>query len=138
MATRSTIALQYADGTVGQVYCHWDGYLDNNGKILQDAYTDPFTVRELLDRGDMSTLSEDIKNCEFYTARGERIEDTRARHFASFTDYVRNGQQEEYDYILQQVGGKAVWFVRCSATDGEWVTLKEAAQAEKNANEMEY
>lgn len=131
MATRSTIALQYADGTVDQVYCHWDGYLSGVGQDLQDGYTDPFRLRELIDGGDMSCIGEP------YTARGESIEDTGARRFASFSDYMRNGQQEEYDYILRKVGDKAVWFVRCSATDGEWVTLKEAAQAEKIAFESE-
>lgn len=131
MATRSTIALQYADGTVDQVYCHWDGYLSGVGHELKEGYSNPFELQKLIDGGDMSNIGEP------YTARGESIEDTGARRFASFSDYMRNGQQEEYDYILRQVGGKAVWFVRCSATDGEWVTLKEAAQAEKNANETE-
>ena len=131
MATRSTIALQYADGTVDQVYCHWDGYLSGVGSELAADYSDPFRLRELIDGGDMSCIGEP------YTARGESIEDTGARRFASFNDYARNCQQEEYDYILRQVGGKAVWFVRCYATDGEWVTLKEAAQAERNAFETE-
>ena len=56
MATRSTIALEYADGTVGQVYCHWDGYLENNGMMLYKHYVDPFKTRELLDLGDISSL----------------------------------------------------------------------------------
>ena len=60
MATRSTIALEYADGTVGQVYCHWDGYLDHNGQILQEHYQDPFKVRALLDLGDLSSLGDDL------------------------------------------------------------------------------
>lgn len=124
MATRSTIALQYADGTIDQVYCHWDGYLSGVGQDLHYGYTDPFKLRELIDGGDMSTIGEP------YTARGESIEDTRARRFSSFSDYMRNGQQEEYDYILRQVDGKAVWFVRCYDTDGEWITLEKAAQFE--------
>lgn len=132
MATRSTIALQYADGTVDQVYCHWDGYLSGVGQDLKEGYSNPFELQKLIEGGDMSCIGEP------YTARGDAYEDCAPRRFASFTDYVRNGQQEEYDYILRPVGGQAVWFVRCDATDGEWVTLKEAAQAEKNANEMEY
>ena len=36
MGTRSTIALEYADGTVEQVYCHWDGYVSHNGLILSE------------------------------------------------------------------------------------------------------
>ena len=57
MATRSTIALEFADGTVGQVYCHWDGYLAHNGKMLQEHYSDPFKLRDLIDLGDLSTLA---------------------------------------------------------------------------------
>jgi hypothetical protein len=60
MGTRSTIALEFADGTVEQVYCHWDGYLDNNGVILEQHYKDPFKVRDLLDCGDMSSLGANI------------------------------------------------------------------------------
>ena len=56
MGTRSTIALEFADGTVEQVYCHWDGYLDHNGKILQEYYSDPFKLRDLIDQGDLSSL----------------------------------------------------------------------------------
>lgn len=128
MATRSTIALQYADGTIDQVYCHWDGYLSGVGQDLKEGYSNPFELQKLIDGGDMSSIGEP------YTDRGESIKDTCARRFASFSDYVRNCQQEEYDYILRQVGGEAVWFVRCYATDGEWVTLKEAAQAEATEN----
>lgn len=124
MATRSTIALQYANGVVDQVYCHWDGYLNGVGEDLLRGYTDPFELRKLIDGGDMSTIGEP------YTARGDAYEDCAPRRFSSFNDYVRRCQQEEYDYILRPVDGKAVWFVRCSATDGEWVTLQEAAQAE--------
>ena len=105
MATRSTIALEYADGTVGQIYCHWDGYLSNNGKILQEYYTNPFRVRELLDNGDMSTLSETVDGCEFYKERGE---DCPQRMFKDYADYRKNGQFEEYNYILRRDGR---WYV---------------------------
>ena len=50
MGTRSTIALEYADGTVHQVYCHWDGYLEHNGRILQEHYLDPFKLQEQIGR----------------------------------------------------------------------------------------
>ena len=38
MGTRSTIAIQKLDGSVEQIYCHWDGYLDHNGTILKTEY----------------------------------------------------------------------------------------------------
>lgn len=130
MATRSTIALEFADGTVGQVYCHWDGYLSNNGKILLNSYTDPFKLRELIDLGDVSSLGNEIgvkhsfdnpgvfnspeynaykeefgNMCKFYGRdRGE--EGVSARYFKDFADYEQNHQYEEYEYILR--------------TDGKW------------------
>ena len=48
MATRSTIALEFADGTVEQVYCHWDGYLAHNGQLLLKHYSNPFVLRDLI------------------------------------------------------------------------------------------
>ena len=105
MATRSTIALEYADGTVGQIYCHWDGYLSNNGKILQEYYTNPFRVRELLDNGDMSSLDTDVDGCSFYKERGE---DCPQRMYKDYADYRANAQGEEYNYILRRDGN---WYV---------------------------
>lgn len=105
MATRSTIALEYADGTVGQIYCHWDGYLEHNGQILLNEYTDPFKVRELLDGGDMSCLSESVDGCEFYSQRGE---DCPQRMYKNFGEYRREAQSEEYNYILRRDGR---WYV---------------------------
>jgi len=122
MATRSTIALEFADGSVSQVYCHWDGYLDGVGSELQSDYTDPFRLQELIDGGDMSCIGEP------YTARGEEL---TIRRYQTVDEYFADCQQEEYDYILRPVDGKAVWFVRCYATDQNWVTMEQAAKAEK-------
>ena len=105
MGTRSTIALEYADGTVGQVYCHWDGYLEHNGKILRDYYTDPFKVRNLLDGGDMSSLSETVAGCSFYSERGETCPQRMYKDFAGFR---KEAQGEEYNYILRRDGK---WYV---------------------------
>ena len=125
MATRSTIALEYADGTVGQIYCHWDGYLDNNGNILQNYYTDPFKVRELLDNGDMSSLSNTVEGCSFYKERGE---DCPQRMYKDFQEYTREAQFEEYDYILRRDGK---WYVQFYGTDGEYLTMADAFEFQK-------
>ena len=105
MGTRSMIALEYADGSVGQIYCHWDGYLEHNGRILQEYYTNPFTVRELLDNGDMSSLDKDVDGCSFYKERGE---DCPQRRYKDYADYRKNAQFEEYNYILRRDGK---WYV---------------------------
>jgi len=108
MATRGTIALEYADGTVQQIYVHWDSYLAGVGQELVDDYSDPFKLDELIAQGDTSTIGDP------YTRRGEEL---NIRYYANFDDYVKNGQREEYDYILRQVDGQAVWFVRFGGDD---------------------
>lgn len=136
MGTRSTIALEFADGSVSQVYCHWDGYLENNGQILAENYMDPFVVRDLLDLGDFSSLRDTVEE----TAEGayrERGEDCSARRYMDVQDYFEECQQEEYDYILRNVDGVATWFVRCYASGTEWVTLGEAKGLIERMNEEE-
>ena len=141
MATRSTIALEFADGTVGQVYCHWDGYLEHNGQILFEHYRDPFKLRELIDLGDLSSLGSVIGNqhpfsphfdegsrvayeaakeagyCTFYGRdRGET--GVAAKYFKDFEDYKARHQYEEYEYILRSDGK---WYV--SKHDGPYELL---------------
>lgn len=143
MATRSTIALEYADGTVGQVYCHWDGYLDNNGKILLAHYQDPFKLRDLIDLGDLSSLGEgvgvqhafedaaSVNDCTFYGRdRGET--GTEAKNFKSFEDYAENHQHEEYEYILRKDGN---WYVKCYSAP--YVLLVDAIAEELRRNHEE-
>lgn len=123
MATRSTIALEFADGSVSQVYCHWDGYLEGVGAKLVKAYSDPFELQKLIDQGDMSSIGEP------YTLRGEEL---NIRRYQNFDEYRDEGQHEEYNYILRQVNGKAVWFVNCYATESQgWVTIEKARKLEK-------
>jgi hypothetical protein len=148
MGTRSTIALEFADGTVEQVYCHWDGYLEHNGKILLEHYSDPFKLRDLIDMGDISSLAANIgtqhnfgdlveDECTFYRRdRGET--GVNAKKFKSIEDYYSNLQQEEYDYILSMNWeGKAQWYVRHHTTGGTWIQL-EMAFAEQKAKEEYY
>ena len=152
MATRSTIALEFADGTIGQVYCHWDGYLAHNGKMLQEYYSNPFILRDLIDLGSLSSLRPTIGTkhpfsmfeanmtqdeyanlyrdmCTFYERdRGERSAD--ATYFKDYEHFLVDGQAEEYDYILRNVDGVATWFV--SDHDGDFVTLESAIKDEED------
>ena len=59
MATRSTIAIKTEDG-IKAIYCHWDGYVDHNGRILREHYQDPAKIAELIALGDLSTLGTEI------------------------------------------------------------------------------
>ena len=60
MATRSHIGVKNVDGTIDFVYCHWDGYPENNGKILVNHYQDMDKVNALMKLGDLSSLGEEI------------------------------------------------------------------------------
>ena len=115
MGTRSTIAIQNEDGTVTGIYCHWDGYLSHNGRILQEFYTTEAQVRELLALGDLSSLGANIGERHDFNAadtattlaetvctaygrdRGET--DVEARVFNSHADLIENAGQE-YDYLF--------------------------------------
>ena len=71
MATRSIIA-KLDDKGVQAIYCHNDGYLSNNGKILDQHYRDEDKVNELLAEGDISSLRDTIADTTFYARdRGE-------------------------------------------------------------------
>lgn len=155
MATRSTIALEFADGTIGQVYCHWDGYLAHNGKILFDNYSNPFTLRDLIDLGDVSSLKPTIGtkhafsqfdaempgeeynalygNMTTFYGRDRGESGVNARYFKDFADYKAKCQQEEYDYILRSIGGSATWFV--SDHGSEFIPLVAALLAEEETVE---
>jgi hypothetical protein len=157
MATRSTIALEFADGTVQQVYCHWDGYLDHNGRILLESYSDPFKLRDLIDQGDISSLGREIgvqrpfsnpntygsdaykafeaqyeNQCVFYS-RDRDEKDVSARKFKDIADYNANCQGEEYDYILCNRDGKAQWYVRYYDTQENWIPIEHAFENERKA-----
>ena len=87
MATRSVIA-KLDENDIQAIYCHTDGYLSNNGKILDQHYQDEEKVDELLAQGDASIIDENIgekirfndfksrvtnKQCVFYARdRGEK------------------------------------------------------------------
>lgn len=109
MGTRSTIGIQNEDGSVTGIYCHWDGYLSHNGRILAENYTDEDRVRELIALGDISSLGAEIGTAHDFDSippgvtnaygrdRGERDVDARTAHnWRQFR--AENGQ--EYDYLF--------------------------------------
>lgn len=57
MGTRSDIIAQLSNGKWARIYCHWDGYLKHNGRILFDHYKTQKKVEQLLSHGDLSSLA---------------------------------------------------------------------------------
>ena len=129
MGTRSRIGVMHGD-LVKSVYCHWDGYIAHNGKILQDHYTSA-QANELVALGDMSSLRPTIgvehafshydveMNQEEYTKlygemttfygrdRKEQNTEFKVAHtFAEFLEQCDNCGAEYY-YIIKD----GVWYV---------------------------
>ena len=60
MATRSRIAVNQQDGTIKSIYCHWDGHIETNGKILFENY-DREKTEQLIALGNISSLKSTIE-----------------------------------------------------------------------------
>jgi len=129
MGTRSRIAVMHGDNCKS-VYCHWDGYLEYNGSILQKHY-DSVKANNLVALGDLSSLKPEIgiqhafgyhgteisaedyekqfgNMCTFYGRdRGEsNVEFQTDTDFESFIDRVQGNGCEWY-YIMRD----GTWYV---------------------------
>lgn len=113
MATRSTIGIVRGYKDTTRIYCHWDGYLEHNGVILQKYYNTADKVEELLKLGNLSCLgpnpvpdktweSRDYWCCKPYTLRGEAWEQCPAE------------QREEFNYTFYVEEG--LWTVECGVS----------------------
>jgi hypothetical protein len=99
MATRSLIAIEKEHDLYDATYCHFDGYVDHNGKILKENYLSEQIVSELILNGEMSSLGESIDKCVFYTQRGEDLRVTQGVNY----QYLRNKAKNmgcEYIYVF--------------------------------------
>jgi hypothetical protein len=59
MATRWRAGILQEDGTIKSCYGHWDGHPENVGATLVKEYTTKEKVEDLIDGGDISSLSTD-------------------------------------------------------------------------------
>ena len=132
MGTRSRIGVMHGD-KVKSVYCHWDGYLAHNGKILNEYYNSA-QANELVALGDLSSLRPSIgvehafshydteynqeeyyelygDMCTFYGRdRGEKNTEFKVAHtFVEFLEQCDNCGAEYY-YINKD----GVWY--CGTT----------------------
>lgn len=131
MGTRSFIGVMHGD-VCKVVYCHWDGYLEHNGKILFENYDSP-KANHLVSLGNLSSLGpyigekhefdspyvygtpedrawREVKStmCTFYGRdRGEA--DMEFKTYTPFTALVDafEGSWCEYCYIMKD----GVWYM---------------------------
>jgi hypothetical protein len=96
MATRSNIAMKTKEGKIVSVYCHWDGYVSNNGKILLENYDSIDKIEALVALGAISSLGEQIGEPQDFMDR-----DTQKDEWTLFYSRDRGEQLsiQEYDDI---------------------------------------
>jgi hypothetical protein len=101
MATRSTIGIRQADGTIKAIYCHWDGYPAGVGAGLSQNYNSKEQAEELIALGGFSSLMETLEETRggvYMTAH--YLPSDPARTFTDTTDWVQNfNAGEEYFYL---------------------------------------
>lgn len=134
MGTRSTIAIQNTDGTVTGIYCHWDGYISHNGRILKEHYDTEERVRALLALGHLSSLRPELgEEHPFHTyhlkeeekdprwdnwcmsyGRDRGEEGQEAQTFANWREF-RNERGQQYNYLFVPGAG---WSVSTSNWQG--------------------
>ena len=109
MATRSNIAMKTATGKIVSVYCHWDGYVANNGKILLENYTDIDKIEALVALGSISSLGTAIGDKQDFDDRStqkdewtlfysrDRGEELSIQEYDDIPSWIAD--MEEYAYL---------------------------------------
>jgi len=121
MGTRSRIAVMHGDNCKS-VYCHWDGYLDHNGRILLEHY-DSSKANHLVALGDLSILKPEVaipegvehsfdnpdKNITTFYGRDRGEKDTEFKTTDTFEKFLQlcDDCGAEYYYIMKD----GEWFV---------------------------
>ena len=123
MGTRSRIGVMHGDNCKS-VYCHWDGYLDYNGRILLENY-DSTKANFLVALGDISSLGSEIgekhdfdvrftegaigKNWTKFYGRDRGEKNTEFKTTDTFEKFVElcDDCDAEYYYIMRD----GEWFV---------------------------
>ena len=126
MATRSFIAKQMVDGSVLGVYCHWDGYPENNGRILSEHYTDPKKVLELLTHGSISTLRSEIGERHDFENQVEATKKgwTTFYHRDRHEEYEENTRFDTIRDMIRDVGDMMGAEYAYVYNNGNWETYK--------------
>ena len=109
MATRSNIAMKTKEGKIVSVYCHWDGYVANNGKILLENYTDIDKIEALVALGSISSLGTAIGDKQDFDDRStqkdewtlfysrDRGEELSIQEYDDIPSWIAD--MEEYAYL---------------------------------------
>jgi hypothetical protein len=98
MGTRSMIGVMHGDNCKA-VYCHWDGYLSHNGRILQEHY-DSAKANNLVALGNISSLQPNIGEkhpfSKFDTDMPDQEFEEKYGNMCTFYDRDRDQPYQEF------------------------------------------
>jgi hypothetical protein len=131
MSTHSTISILNTDGTVNSIFCQWDGFIDGNGEILKEHYTDINKIKQLIALGCISTLDKECTKPEnhsfenrvdgftvaYHRDRGEDWEYVKTENFDNYESFRLEADFQEFNYLYKD----GEWYVMCGdKRSGEW------------------
>jgi len=115
MSTRSNIILLTESNRVRSIYCHYDGYLEHNGKMLLDNYTSTKDVKALISLGSIRSLKPTIDEIaeEEYTEGHQSFPSLRAymsQVDTLFIEFIYLWSEEDESWwvsksVSKEVGG---------------------------------
>ena len=109
MSTNSSVTVKQGD-TFKVIYCHWDGYPSNNGKLLLDHYNSQEGADSLVNLGNLSSLQKSVDcpeghsfgspmdDCTIFYGRDRGDEDQEAREYNE-SEGVPDDELQEYNYF---------------------------------------
>jgi len=119
MATRSTISVVFNTGEVRSIYCHFDGYLEHNGLLLNEHYNTQEMAEELVRMGDASDLDKSIESSTFYAR--DRNEELTIKSFWNLDIFMTTYSPQEYNYLFK---------------DGKWFVARESGKNFRELSEV--
>ena len=97
MGTRSNIAYKKSDGKIVSMYCHYDGYPQGNGVILNEHYNTKEKARALVDNGYQSGLEETVEKSNL-----RRVHEDPPTTYHSFHAFIMDINFDiEYVYLFK-------------------------------------
>jgi hypothetical protein len=133
MATRSRIGLKLTDGTIKQVYCHWDGYVEGVGLTLVENYNTIDKVEELINLGDISSLGFKLSTDQPHTfdnpVNGVTVAYMRDRgevgveaQTLTMNEWMSTEYSSPIDFYYLFANGE--WWVNRLANKSDWKNVK--------------
>lgn len=123
MSTRSRIGIENIGGAVTSIYCHFDGYPDGVGRILQTEYQNRAKVEDLIALGDISVLCPELhpQKHEIHTFSRPQKKCTIAYHRDRGTEFKQQTHSSVSMFLqIPQVRNATIQYVYLFSLTGTW------------------